>query len=132
MNLSRRVTQTRPYLFHEIDKKREQAKKKGIDVISLGIGDPDRPTPDFVINLMQDEIRDPRNHVYPSYEGEPDFREAVASWFEGRFGVALDPAGEVMATIGAKDAVSHLPLAFIEPGDPRWLRIPDTRSMKQP
>ena len=81
MNLSRRVTQARPYLFHEIDKKREQAESKGIDVISLGIGDPDRPTPDFVVDLMQEEIRDPRNHTYPSYQGEPDFRRAVAEWF---------------------------------------------------
>lgn len=117
MKLSRRVTDTPPYLFHLIDEKRKAAQQKGIDVISLSIGDPDQPTPDFVLDLMDEEIRDPRNHVYPSYKGEPDFCEAVAEWFSERFSVKLDPATEVMATIGAKDAVSHLPLAFLDRGD---------------
>lgn len=117
MKLSRRVTDTPPYLFHLIDEKRRAAQAKGIDVISLGIGDPDQPTPDFILELMDEEIRDPRNHVYPSYKGERDFCEAVAAWFGERFGVNLDPAAEIMATIGAKDAVSHLPLAFLDPGD---------------
>jgi LL-diaminopimelate aminotransferase len=117
MRLSRRVTDTPPYLFHLIDEKRKAAQEKGMDVISLAIGDPDQPTPSFVQDLMNEEVRDPRNHVYPSYKGEPDFREAVANWFSERFEVTLDPATEIMATIGAKDAVSHLPLAFLDPGD---------------
>ncbi len=117
MNFSRRVTQTQPYLFHETDKKRKSAKEKGVDVISLDIGDPDRPTPDFVLRLMEEELQKPANHRYPSYEGEPDFRAAVSEWFGNRFGVGLDPGSEIMATIGAKDAVSHLPLAFVDPGD---------------
>ncbi|MBI5250665.1 MAG: LL-diaminopimelate aminotransferase [Desulfomonile tiedjei] len=117
MSFSRRVIDTPPYLFHRIDEKRKEAQAKGIDVISLAIGDPDRPTPDFVLKLMEEEIRDPRNHVYPSYKGEPDFCEAVANWFKHRFGVELNPNHEVMATIGAKDAVSHLPFAFLDPGD---------------
>jgi LL-diaminopimelate aminotransferase len=117
MRLSRRVTETPPYLFHLIDEKRKAAQQKGMDVISLGIGDPDQPTPSFIQDLMDEEVRDPRNHVYPSYKGEPDFREAVADWFSERFEVTLDPATEIMATIGAKDAVSHLPLAFLDPGD---------------
>jgi LL-diaminopimelate aminotransferase len=117
MKLSRRVTDTPPYLFHVIDEKRKAAQDRGIDVISLSIGDPDQPTPDFILELMDKEIRDPRNHVYPSYKGEPDFCETVAEWFGERFKVKLDPATEVMATIGAKDAVSHLPLAFLDPGD---------------
>ncbi len=117
MRYSRRVTETPPYLFHEIDKKKVAARKKGIDVISLAIGDPDRPTPDFILDIMDREIRDPRNHVYPSYKGEPDFCEAVAQWFSERFSAKLDPATEVMAVIGAKDAVSHLPFAFLDPGD---------------
>ncbi len=117
MYLSRRVTETPPYLFHLIDEKRKAAQEKGMDVISLGIGDPDRPTPDFVLELMSEEIRDPRNHVYPSYKGEPDFRRTVTGWFSERFGVDLDPDKEIMAVIGAKDAVSHLPFAFLDPGD---------------
>ncbi len=117
MKLSRRVLETPPYLFHLIDEKRKAAQDKGIDVISLGIGDPDRPTPDFMLELMNEEMRNPRNHVYPGYKGEPDFCAAVAEWFTDRFGVALDPDTEIMAVIGAKDAVSHLPLAFLDPGD---------------
>ncbi len=117
MTLSRRVTETPPYLFHLIDEKRKAARARGIDVISLAIGDPDRPTPDFVLDLMNEEMRDPRNHVYPSYKGEPDFCDAVAAWFRTRFDVELDPASEIMAVIGAKDAVSHLPFVFLDPGD---------------
>ncbi|MDA8406226.1 MAG: LL-diaminopimelate aminotransferase [Deltaproteobacteria bacterium] len=117
MKLSRRVTETAPYLFHLIDEKRKAAQERGIDVISLAIGDPDMPTPDFVIDLMNEEIRDPRNHQYPSYKGEPDFCELVAHWFKKRFGVNLDAQNEIMSTIGSKDAVSHLPFVFIDPGD---------------
>jgi LL-diaminopimelate aminotransferase len=117
MKFSRRVIDTPPYLFHLIDEKRKAVEQKGVDVVSLGIGDPDRPTPDFVLELMEEEIRDPRNHTYPSYKGEPDFRRMVADWFEQRFGVRLDPAKEIMASIGSKDAVSHLPLVFLDPGD---------------
>lgn len=117
MNLSRRVTETPPYLFHLIDQKRKAVEERGVDVISLAIGDPDRPTPEFILAIADEEIRDPRNHVYPSYKGEPDFCEAVARWFAERFEVTMDPVTEIMAVIGAKDAVSHLPLAFLDPGD---------------
>jgi LL-diaminopimelate aminotransferase len=117
MTFSRRVIDTPPYLFHLIDQKRKAAVQRGMDVISLAIGDPDRPTPDFVLDLMQEEMRNPRNHVYPSYKGEPDFCESVAAWFGKRFSVQLDPKTDIMATIGAKDAVSHLPFAFLDPGD---------------
>jgi len=117
MKFSRRVIDTPPYLFHLIDEKRKAVQDKGVDVISLAIGDPDRPTPDFVLQIMNEELKDPRNHVYPGYKGEPDFCKAVAVWFERRFGVKLDPNDEIMAVIGAKDAVSHLPLAFLDPGD---------------
>ena len=117
MKLSKRVTDTPPYLFHLIDEKRKAAQAKGMDVISLAIGDPDLPTPGFVLDLMDEEMRDPRNHQYPSYKGESDFCQNVAQWFEKRFGTTLDPASEIMATIGGKDAVSHLPFAFLDPGD---------------
>ncbi len=117
MKLSRRVTETPPYLFHLIDEKRKKVQERGVDVISLAIGDPDYPTPEFILKLADEEIRDPRNHVYPGYKGEPDFCEAVARWFLKRFDVKLDPGKEVMAVIGAKDAVSHLPFVFLDPGD---------------
>ncbi len=117
MQLSRRVTETHPYLFHLIDEKRKAAQKMGIDVISLAIGDPDRPTPGFVLDLMDEEMHNPRNHLYPSYKGEPDFCVAVSEWFKKRFDVQLDPEKEIMAVIGAKDAVSHLPFVFLDPGD---------------
>jgi LL-diaminopimelate aminotransferase len=117
MKFSRRVTDTPPYLFHMIDEKKKKVQQRGVDVISLAIGDPDQPTPDFILKIMEQEIRDPRNHVYPSYKGEPDFCEGVAEWFKKRFSTPLDPENEIMATIGAKDAVSHLPFAFLDPGD---------------
>jgi LL-diaminopimelate aminotransferase len=117
MRLSRRVLETPPYLFHVIDEKRKAVQEKGMDVISLGIGDPDRPTPGFVLDLMREEMCDPRNHAYPSYKGEPDFCLGVSEWFAERFQVELDPAKEIMAVIGAKDAVSHLPFVFLDPGD---------------
>jgi len=117
MTLSKRVIDTPPYLFHLIDEKRKAVEERGVDVISLAIGDPDRPTPDFVLDIMNEEIHKPYNHVYPSYKGEPDFRAGVAAWFGSRFGVELDPASEIMAVIGSKDAVSHLPFVFLDPGD---------------
>lgn len=123
MTLSKRVIETPPYLFHLIDEKRKAVQERGVDVISLAIGDPDQPTPAFVVDIMQEEIRKPHNHVYPSYKGEPDFCAGVAAWFGERFGVALDPGTEIMATIGAKDAVSHLPFAFLDPGD--WALVTD-------
>jgi len=117
MTLSKRVIDTPPYLFHLIDEKRKAVEERGVDVISLAIGDPDRPTPDFVLDIMNEEIHKPYNHVYPSYKGEPDFRAGVAAWFGSRFGVELDPASEIKAVIGSKDAVSHLPFVFLDPGD---------------
>ncbi|MCA1961998.1 MAG: LL-diaminopimelate aminotransferase [Desulfomonile sp.] len=123
MTLSKRVTETPPYLFHLIDEKRKAVEERGVDVISLAIGDPDRPTPDFVLDIMKEEIHKPYNHVYPSYKGEPDFRAGVAAWFGSRFGVELDPVSEVMAVIGSKDAVSHLPFVFLDPGD--WALVTD-------
>lgn len=117
MKLSKRVTDTPPYLFHLIDEKRKAAQAKGMDVISLAIGDPDLPTPGFVLDLMDEEMRDPRNHQYPSYKGESDFCQNVATWFFKRFGTTIDPSSEIMATIGGKDAVSHLPFVFLDPGD---------------
>lgn len=106
-----------PYLFIEIDKKKRQKIASGADVINLGVGDPDRPTPDFIIEAMAKAIGDPANHRYPFDEGVPRFREAAAAFMNKRFGVTLDPTAEVLTTIGSKDGIAHLPLAMINPDD---------------
>jgi LL-diaminopimelate aminotransferase len=106
-----------PYLFAELDRMKQEQIKKGVDIISLGIGDPDLPTPPHIIRALADTAADPANHQYPSYEGMPAFRKAAAEWYRSRFGVALDPAKEVLTLIGSKEGIGHLPLAFVNPGD---------------
>jgi LL-diaminopimelate aminotransferase len=106
-----------PYLFAELDRMKQEQVKKGVDIISLGIGDPDLPTPPHVIEALAQAAADPKNHQYPAYEGMLGFRKAAADWYRQRFGVALDPANEVLALIGSKEGIGHLPLAFINPGD---------------
>ncbi len=106
-----------PYLFAELDKKRDQVKARGVDVISLSIGDPDIPTPKRIIETLQREAANPANHQYPSYEGMYAFREAVANWYDRRFGVTLDPKDEVLSLIGSKEGIAHIYLAFVQPGD---------------
>ncbi len=106
-----------PYVFAELDRMKQEQVKKGVDVISLGIGDPDLPTPAHIIQALAGAAQDPKNHQYPSYEGMASFRQAAADWYGGRFGVALDPAHEVLALIGSKEGIGHFPLAFINPGD---------------
>jgi len=106
-----------PYLFAELDRMKQEQVKKGMDIISLGIGDPDLPTPPHIIQALATAAADPRNHQYPSYEGMLSFRKAAADWYLARFGVALDPAKEVLTLIGSKEGIGHLSLAFINPGD---------------
>ena len=117
MRIAERIKKVPPYLFAEIDKKKEIAIKKGIDIINLGIGDPDQPTPDHIINQLTKSAMDPRTHDYPPYEGTKEFRKAVADWYLKRFGVALDSQGEVISLIGSKEGIAHIFLAFIDPGD---------------
>ncbi|MEK6837835.1 MAG: LL-diaminopimelate aminotransferase [Nanoarchaeota archaeon] len=114
---SGRLRQIPPYLFSEISKKIDHAKKSGVDVISLGIGDPDMPTPKHIIAELERAARDPKNHQYPDYEGLLEFREAVAAWYKKRHNVALDPVSEVLTLIGSKEGSLHLSLAFVNPGD---------------
>lgn len=114
---AKRLRQLPPYLFVELDRKKTQAVSHGVDVIDLGIGDPDLPTPEFIVDHMISAVRNPAFHRYPSSEGMLSFREAAAAWLGNRFGVAVDPATEVIASIGSKEAIAHLPLAFVEPGD---------------
>ena len=112
-----RLRQLPPYLFKEIDRKKAEIKAKGVDIIDLGVGDPDLPTPNHIIEEMKQAVCDPANHRYPSYSGMNDFREAVAGWYQERFGVDLDPEREVVSLIGSKEGLAHFPLAFIDPGD---------------
>jgi len=116
MRPSRRLEQISPYLFAELERKVAAKREAGVDVISLGIGDPDRPTPEVVVKAAQRALADPGTHRYPSNRGRPEFREAVAAFYSRRFGVALDPAAEVMPAIGAKECIFNLNLAFLDPG----------------
>ncbi len=107
-----------PYLFAEIDRLKQEARARGVDVIDLSIGDPDMPTPAHIIESLKGAAERPENHRYPSYEGLFSFRKAVADWYERRFGVAgLDPQTEVLSLIGSKEGIGHIPLAFVEKGD---------------
>lgn len=106
-----------PYLFAEIDKRKEEAIKKGVDVIDLGIGDPDLPTPPHIVEALCHAAKDPSNHRYPSYEGMLSFREAVATWYKHRKHVNLDADDEVLTLIGAKEGIAHSVFAFLDPGD---------------
>jgi len=114
---AKRLGRIPPYLFAEIDRKVQEKKRAGIDVVSLGIGDPDLPTPGRIVNVLQESAADPANHRYPSYFGLADLRESISRWYSERSGVELDPATEILPTLGSKDGISHVPLALVDPGD---------------
>ncbi|MEW6672331.1 MAG: LL-diaminopimelate aminotransferase [Thermodesulfobacteriota bacterium] len=114
---SDRLKSLPPYLFKEIDRQKDEIRKKGVDIIDLGVGDPDMPTPPHVIAALSKAAADPANHRYPSYSGMGDFNEAVARWYRKRFNVTLDHVKEVVTLIGSKEGIAHIPLAFINPGD---------------
>jgi len=115
--LADRIKNLPPYLFAAIDQLKQKALGKGVDLINLGIGDPDLPTPATIIQRLQRASEDPKNHQYPSYEGLLPFRQATADWYQRRFGVRLDPKNEVLTLIGSKEGIGHVPLAFINPGE---------------
>lgn len=117
MKLSKRLNKIPPYLFAQIDKKIDEARAKGIDIISLGIGDPDTPTFENIIDSMQTAIKDSKNHDYPPYQGTKEFRKASADWMEKRFGVKLDCDSEILALIGSKEGLAHTFFAFVDEGD---------------
>ncbi|MDD1754781.1 MAG: LL-diaminopimelate aminotransferase, partial [Methanothrix sp.] len=112
-----RIKHLPPYLFAAIDKAKQEARAKGVDVIDLSVGDPDLPTPAHIIEALCLAAKDPANHQYPSYEGKLTFRRAVADWYKRTFNVVLDPQKEVLTLIGSKEGIAHAPLAFINPGD---------------
>ncbi len=117
MRSSRRLEQIPPYLFAELERKISAKRAAGIDVISLGIGDPDLPTFEPIVAAAQRAVADPSTHGYPTNRGRQEFRDAVAGFYGRRFGVELDPDGEVMPAIGAKECIFNLNLAFLDPGD---------------
>ncbi|MEO1785005.1 LL-diaminopimelate aminotransferase [Thermodesulfobium sp. 4217-1] len=117
MRTANRIQNVPPYLFSEIDKKKNMLRAQGKDLIDFGIGDPDLPTPMFVVDAMKKYVEDPKNHRYPPYEGTLSFRKTVSEWFLKRFNVALDPDSEIMALIGSKEGIAHLPFAFVDEGD---------------
>ncbi len=117
MRSSRRLEQIPPYLFAELERKISAKRAAGIDVISLGIGDPDMPTFEPIVAAAQRAVADPSTHGYPTNRGRKEFRNAVAAFYRRRFGVELDPDGEVMPAIGAKECIFNLNLAFLDPGD---------------
>ena len=106
-----------PYLFAEIDERKRETEKKGVDIIDLGIGDPDLPTPPHIIEAVCNAAKDPSNHQYPSYEGMLSFREAVARWYNQRKHIKLDAEDEVLTLIGSKEGIAHSVFAFLNPGD---------------
>jgi LL-diaminopimelate aminotransferase len=106
-----------PYLFARIDEMKAEQQKKGVDIIDLGVGDPDLPTPDHIVASLCEAAKNPENHHYPSYAGMPAFRTAVAGWYKNRFGVDLNAGKEVVALMGSKDGIAHIAEAFVNPGD---------------
>lgn len=117
MRTAKRIEKLPPYLFAEIDRKVAEARARGADIISFGVGDPDLPTAPHVVEALKEAAGDPATHRYPSYTGMPEFRSSIASWYERRFGVRLDPDEEVQPLVGSKEGIFHIPVAFIDPGD---------------
>lgn len=123
MKPSIKMSQVPPYLFAEIDRKIDEARAKGVDIINLGIGDPDIPTPEVIVQEMHKSIDDPSTHDYPPYQGTMDFRKACAEWMKKRFNVDVCPVNETLAVIGSKEAIAHIILAMVDPGD--YVLVPD-------
>ncbi|MDK2878311.1 MAG: LL-diaminopimelate aminotransferase [Thermoanaerobacteraceae bacterium] len=123
MKVAERLNKIPPYISAQIDKKIAELRKKGVDVVTLGVGDPDLPTPDNIIEVMEKAIWEPAYHRYPDYEGSIEFRKAVAEYYERRFDVKLNPENEVMALIGSKEGIVNLTYAFVDHGD--YALIPD-------
>jgi LL-diaminopimelate aminotransferase len=117
MRPSKRPERIPPYAFAELERKVAEKRAAGVDVISLGIGDPDRPTPALIVEAMQEAVTEPETHQYPSNRGREDFRGAVRDFYARRFDVVLDPEREIIPAIGAKEAIFNLNLAFLDPGD---------------
>jgi LL-diaminopimelate aminotransferase len=114
---SKNLDKIPPYLFAEIDRKIDEARARGVDIINLGVGDPDLPTPELIVKTMQAAVGDAATHNYPPYNGTEPFRTAAANWMKTRFGVDVDPNKEVLSLIGSKEGLAHMILAYVDPGD---------------
>jgi len=117
ITLADRLTKLPPYLFAAIDAMKREAIEQGKDIINLGVGDPDLPTPTHIIERLKETSEDPANHQYPSYVGMISFRKSMAAYYKRTRGIDLDSASEVLTLIGSKEGVGHIPLAFVNPGD---------------
>jgi len=117
IDYSEKLKKLPPYLFIEIDRKKNAAIERGVDIISLGVGDPDQPTPAHIVKAGQAALAKPSNHQYPFGSGTAAFRGSVARWFKGRFGVELDPDSEICSLLGSKEGIGHFHLGFVNPGD---------------
>ncbi len=117
MKFAKRMESLPPYLFAEIDKKRQAAVARGVDIINMGIGDPDQPTPKHIVDAMHKAIDDPSTHNYPPYQGMKEFRESTVKWFEKRFGQKFNPDTECLSLIGSKEAIHNCIFATIDQGD---------------
>jgi len=114
---ARRIDELPPYLFAEIDRRKREALSRGVDLIDLGIGDPDIPTPPLIVEKLMESASKPVNHRYPNSSGMAEFRAAVANWYKARFDVNLDPTKEVVSLIGSKEGIGNMAVAFVDPGD---------------
>ncbi len=112
-----RIKKLPPYLFARIEKKIEEKRKQGVDIISFGIGDPDKPTPDFIIDRLAEEAYNSENHTYPTSVGLLEFRKAVADYYKKRHGVSLNPENEVVSLLGSKEGIGHISFCYLNPGD---------------
>lgn len=121
--LSKKLQSLPPYLFLEIDKAKRKARAEGRDIIDLGIGDPDLPTPKYIIEALYKAAQDPANHRYALDQGMPALRRAIEGWYKRRFNVSLNPDTEILPLIGSKEGIAHFPLAFLNEGD--YSLVPD-------
>lgn len=122
-HLADRVSKLPPYPFAELDRLKKEALAKGVDLIDMGIGDPDQPTPKHIIERLKSASEDPKNHRYSSYIGLPTFRRAVEKYYKKKFDVILNPDLEIVTLIGSKEGIAHIPLAFVNPGE--YVLVPD-------
>lgn len=114
---AQRIENLPPYLFARIDEMKAKKRAEGVDVIDLGVGDPDLATPPHIVDALVETARNPDNHHYPSYLGMPAYRQAVATWYKNRFSVDVNPDTEVISLMGSKDGVAHIPEVLVGPGD---------------
>lgn len=117
IKFSKRLDSIPPYLFAQLDRFKAEKIKQGVDVISLGIGDPDTPTADFIIEAVRESVKDPKNHVYPSNDGAPVFRKAAADYYKKRFDCKIDPEKEVLPLLGSKEGIAHISTVTLDAGD---------------